>query len=131
VIRATDSGSNVSYRAFSIAVDPLTITTPAELPPGFTNTSYSHQLNYTGGSGAVVWELVGSMPSGFSLSNRGLITGSSSSPLNGSIVIKATDETGAMRYRTFFLTITNPIDLASVEFAAEDGLGGESAAWLR
>lgn len=134
VIRVTDSGSNTSFRAFSIAVDQLTITTPTELPTGFTNTAYSHQLNYTGGLGSVVWELVGSMPPGFSVSSGGLITGISSSPLNWSIVIKATDAGGVIRYRTFFLIINNPIDLvaaAPIQFAVADGFCAETTASLQ
>ena len=135
VIRVTDSGSNTAYRAFSIAVAPLTITTPAELPPGLTNASYNQQLNYTGGVGSVVWELIGSLPSGFSMSPSGLISGISSSPVvNWSVAIKATDSVGVMRNRTFFITINDPIDLADaapIQFAVADGFCVETTALLQ
>jgi hypothetical protein len=109
VVRAEDSASHVAYRASSIRVDPLRITTTT-LPPGLINQPYSQQLEYAGGVGNVTWTASTTLPAGFTLSTSGVFSGQSSSPMSVWINVKATDETGYSSYQSLLFDVLDPID---------------------
>lgn len=84
-----------SAQAFIIlnSTSSLTITTKA-LPVGTVTASYSFQLAATGYNTPFTWSETGSLPSGYSLSSGGLLTGTSGSTFNGTPVFKVTDALG-------------------------------------
>jgi uncharacterized repeat protein (TIGR01451 family) len=110
VVRAEDTASHVAFRASSIRVDPLRITTNT-LPPGLVNQPYSQQMEYSGGVGIVTWSVNGALPQGFTLSASGELSGQSSSPLSVWISVRAVDETGYSWYQSLLLEVLDPIDL--------------------
>jgi hypothetical protein len=84
-----------SAQAFIIlnSTSSLTITTKA-LPVGTVTASYSYQLTATGYNTPFTWSETGSLPSGYSLSSGGLLTGTSGATFNGTPVFKVTDSLG-------------------------------------
>ena len=53
---------------------PPTITTPTLLPHGIINTAYSQTITATGDT-PISWSLTGNLPTGLTLSNEGVISG--------------------------------------------------------
>ena len=62
------------------------------IPPGYVNTSYSHQLSVYGGTGPYTWSIwSGSLPTGLSLSSSGLISGTPTTAEYTLVYIRVTD----------------------------------------
>jgi len=94
-IKATDSGSPQQTQTANLSImvyAQLTITT-SSLPNGATGSAYSTQLQSTGGSGSVTWSLQAgsSLPTGLTLSNSGLISGTPSVAGTTGFYVQATD----------------------------------------
>ena len=73
-----------------VAPPPLRITTTT-IPDATINKAYSFQMQATGGTPPYTWLTATNLPSGFSMSSSGLITGKSSLPEQGSFTAAATD----------------------------------------
>jgi hypothetical protein len=84
-----------SAQAFIIlnSTSSLTITTRA-LPVGTVTASYNYQLTATGYNTPFTWSYTGSLPSGYSMSSGGLITGATGATFNGTPVFTVTDSLG-------------------------------------
>jgi hypothetical protein len=94
-IKATDSGSPQQTQTANLSIvvyAQLTITT-SSLPNGATGSSYSTQLQSTGGSGSITWSLQAgsSLPAGLTLSNSGLISGTPSVAGTTGFYVQAAD----------------------------------------
>jgi len=92
-VQATNSAGN-DTKALSITVlEPPTITTTT-LPGGVTGTAYSAQLAATGTT-PITWSLEsGNLPTGFTLSTTGLISGTPSAIGTFTFTVKATNSVG-------------------------------------
>jgi hypothetical protein len=73
-----------------VAPPPLVITTTS-IPDATFNKPYSFQMQAGGGTSPYTWGVVTNLPSGFSLSSSGVISGQSSLPEQGSFTLAATD----------------------------------------
>ena len=85
----------------------LTITTPADLPGGTVNQSYSTTLSASGGNPPYTWSVTsGALPAGLTLnSSTGLISGAATAAGTGSFTISAQDNNAATTSMVFSLTI--------------------------
>jgi hypothetical protein len=93
-VRATDSGSpaQIASASFSLRIAVPLAVIATTLPDGIIGTSYSQSLAATGGTGALNWSLVGSLPAGLSLSSSGIISGTPTAATSGvSFSVKVQD----------------------------------------
>jgi hypothetical protein len=110
----TDGRNTAVTRAFSITVndrDPVW-STGTTLPSFTRNVAYSTTVSATeDDSGAITYSLVsGTLPSGFSLSSAGVISGTTTSSTNATITIRATvTASGTTSDRTFTLPNAGPV----------------------
>ena len=118
VLKVTDSASNTAI------VGPLTvncnpypsITTTSPLPAGFTNTPYSTTIQMSGGTPKITWTLIpGNLPANFSLSQTGVLTGSSTSPVVANFSVQVTDIWGATFTQNLSLTLANVINFTTTQ----------------
>ncbi len=91
----------------------IAITTTA-LPVGNTNNSYYAMLAATGGQAPYNWQLIGSLPTGLSLSSAGVISGlatqvtTGTPPLPTPFTVQVTDSLFVTATQTFSITILPP-----------------------
>ena len=88
------------------AASPLTILTSSPLPGGVVSSPYQIQLQATGGTPAYRWAGT-SIPSGFSLSTAGLLSGTPTSPGTYSINVSVTDASGTSANQGYSFTVTS------------------------
>jgi uncharacterized protein (TIGR03437 family) len=86
----------------------LTITTPANLPGGAVNQSYSATLGVSGGNPPYTWAITsGALPAGLTLNaSSGLISGAATAVGTTSFTATVTDTNGNVASLVFSLTIT-------------------------
>ena len=92
-VQATDSANTSTTKPLSIAIAPaaLSITT-SSLPGGTVGASYSQGLSATGGTGGYGWSIAsGSLPSGLSLSDTGIVSGTPTDPGTTSFTVQLSD----------------------------------------
>ena len=138
-LRALDSGSNAGSVAYTLNVNPGTITvTPLTLPNGTLGSVYNNSLNASGGTPSYTWTVVGgTLPSGVNLSPSGSLTGTPTVSGNYPVAIRAQDSTGNSRIRNYVLTIntsaivtvpsTLPKGTTGVAYSATFGASGGSS----
>ncbi len=84
----------------------LTIASPAALPSGTLNTTYSTALTATGGQTPYVWSVPGALPTGLSLNrSTGVISGTPSAVGSYNIAATVADAQGTSRTQTFAFTV--------------------------
>ncbi len=100
LVRAVDTGGNTVDRTFTIfSSNPVWGSDSSVFLE--TGVAANYQLSASDNS-AITYSIVsGALPSGISLSSSGLITGTSSSIVQSSIVFKATDAAGNFTNKTF------------------------------
>jgi hypothetical protein len=87
-------------------LSPITITTPSPLPSATAGVPYLQTLDATGGTIPYVWSIVsGSLPSGFSLSSAGLISGTTTTAGAFSFTVGVVDNVGASASKQFALDV--------------------------
>jgi len=86
----------------------LTITTPANLPGGTVNQSYSATLSVTGGNPPYTWSITsGALPAGLTLnSSTGLISGAPTAAGTVSFTASAQDNNAVTASMVFSMTIS-------------------------
>lgn len=89
----TGGGSVTSSAALTVLPPPLTIAT-ADLPNGQVGSPYSQTLEATGGTAPYSWSIVGSRPSGLSVTHSGDLIGVPLRALHQNITVAATDASG-------------------------------------
>jgi large repetitive protein len=94
----------------------LTITTPSALPSGYSATSYSQTMAAAGGATPYVWTITeGNLPTGLSLGNAGLISGT---PNVGQLfsaynfTVQVTDRTNLTAVKPLTIMM-NPLTIAT------------------
>ncbi len=111
-VLVNDSKSAFLNRTFELTVigDPLTISTPPQLPAASVGEEYSLQLTAAGGAGAYIWSAVDALPEGFSLSPEGVLTGMPTGSLaEASFTLAVRDAIGAQAERQFTLSVLAPL----------------------
>ncbi len=84
---------------------PLQVTTTT-LPDATDGVSYSEQLNAIGGTGSYTWSLSGgTLPSGLTLSNSGILSGTTSEQGDFSFTVEVTDAQGTTDSQLFALRV--------------------------
>lgn len=98
------------------SVGPLTVNcnptpligTASPLTAGIVNVPYSATIQMTGGTAPITWSLIpGTLPSGFALSQSGVLTGTATSALTANFTVAVTDLWGATNNRSFTLTFNS------------------------
>ncbi len=120
-LQDSSNPTQVAFVSFSIRVAvPLVITTPAgALPNALFSTAYSQALASAGGNAPITWLLAsGQLPRGMSLSNSGMISGSTTSIGVFAFAVKAVDSSSPQQSATASFTISVASNL-SVSFTAQ------------
>ncbi len=106
-IRATDANGCAGTQVYALTVNCATVTVnPATLPNGTTGAVYNQTLTQTGGAGTVTFSLSnGTLPTGLSLSNAGVLSGTPTQAGSFPITVTATDAAGCGGSRNYTLTI--------------------------
>jgi hypothetical protein len=111
--RATDAGGNFADRAITLTANAAPVWTTATngipaIPP---NQAFSFQLVASGGTagGALTYTLEsGTFPTGITVSSSGLISGTTTQEVAGTVTIRVTDAAGLFTDRTFDVTSILP-----------------------
>ena len=86
------------------------VLSPASLPALTVGSAYSQTLTATNGTGTYTYQLTsGSLPSGLSLSARGVLAGATTATGNYSFTIQATDAFGCTGTRSYTLAVACPL----------------------
>jgi len=108
-VRVADASvpKNYATRAFTIVVDPMTITT-ASLPNGTVKTLYTNQtLKALGGKGTLTWAVAsGALPPGMRLSSGGLVSGTPTAAGTYTFTVRVSDTSVPKNVATRTLTLT-------------------------
>ena len=106
-VRVRDARGNAYDQTCTLAVNQpsINITTACPLPAATTGQSYSQQMTATGGSAPYSWSILGTLPSGLSLSGDGRLSGNAGSAGPLSFRFLVTDSTGASATKTCNLII--------------------------
>lgn len=98
-ITAASVADTTKTASVTITVTSAPSITTTSLPGGVVGTAYSQQLAETGGAGTLTWSVsAGSLPSGLTLSNSGVISGTPTGPASTtpvSFTVKVTDSSVA------------------------------------
>jgi len=108
-VQLSDSLSVTATKQFSITVTgTLSISTPASLPTGVIDTSYSETLTAIGGTPPYVWTLTaGTLPTGLTLGSAGTITGKPSATGTSTFTLQVAGATAATVSQQFTLVIVS------------------------
>jgi hypothetical protein len=92
-VSSTTAPIQTATKAMTMVINPaLTITTFSALPNATLGAPYSASLVATGGLGPYTWTVLGAgMPTGFSLSSAGVVTGTPTSPATLSFTAQVSD----------------------------------------
>ncbi|MES2595906.1 MAG: SdrD B-like domain-containing protein [Verrucomicrobiota bacterium] len=100
------------------------------LPNGRVEESYEEHLNVSGGTGPYVWTWsatnLSGLPSGLTLDNSGIISGTPVNSGNHSVKVRVTDSEGCFTETTRSLQILSPqgvMKVGNLVYADEDGDG--------
>jgi large repetitive protein len=105
-ITISDQGGHQSSTGVTLAINAFEITTGgSSLPIATQNQAYSTQLAQSGCSGTCTWSVVGTPPSGMTLSGSGLLSGTPTSTFNGSLNVQLTNGTSTVT-KLFALVVT-------------------------
>ena len=100
----------MSQQNYSFTVQPnpnpaLSVTT-ASLPGGTIGTAYSQTLSATGGTSPYTWDIsAGSLPSGLSISSRGIISGTPTTSQTASFTARTTDAVSSTATKALSISI--------------------------
>lgn len=115
------------------AISPLVIDT-SRLPDASCGSSYSAQLQATGGQPNYTWQSLGNLPSGLTLTSNGLITGlhNCSTTSNFELPFRVTDSLNASISRTVSLRVVNAqgeLNITSTSPLPPTNSGATSYSW--
>lgn len=105
------------YKRFEVVyITPLAIITPSL--PLLTPRLYGFELSAVGGRGGYVWTLAAAspaLPTGLSLSEAGVISGTyASNTYSEAVIFVVTDSHGATATKTLTLTFVNTLDISTL-----------------
>jgi GH25 family lysozyme M1 (1,4-beta-N-acetylmuramidase) len=109
VADATAAAANTLVSITVGATAPsVTITTPPNLPPGFTGATYQYSLTASGGQAPYTWSITTSsstLPTSISLTAAGALTGTPAQAGDYSFTVQVTDKTGTIASQAFSMTV--------------------------
>ena len=124
LVRVQDARGTVSEQSCSLAVNApvVNVTTACPLPTGMIGQPYAQRIGATGGVPPYNWAVIGSLPSGMSLSSEGVLSGNPGSAGPVSFRFLVTDAAGnsaaagcnLVVQRSVFSMTTCPLPNASV-----------------
>ncbi|HYP29901.1 MAG TPA: putative Ig domain-containing protein [Blastocatellia bacterium] len=98
VLRLTDAANATQTATLSMIVNPGSVQLAIEtesLPDGVVGQDYSQALEAVGGTAPYAWEIVsGTLPSGISISESGVISGRPAAPGEAIFEVQARDQSG-------------------------------------
>jgi len=116
-----------------ITLGPLTVTSPATLPPAVTGSAYSQSLTASGGAPPYSWQIVsGSWPAGLVFSTSGAISGAPTAAGTYPFSARVTDSASETATQTFALTVAAAGTLTRVGVISQVAAGGgwDTTIWL-
>lgn len=113
-VQITDAAGATDTSFFFMQVfSPFVITSNSPLPPATAGGFYSYQFTLAGGIGPYSW-FSNNLPSGLSLSNSGLLTGTLNTQTTYNFTVFATDNPReATISKAFALTVNPPITITT------------------
>jgi protocatechuate 3,4-dioxygenase beta subunit len=126
VVRVTDAENCSSTQQYTFTVDypPITILPPT-LPDATRLVPYFQQITASGGTAPYTFSrLTGNLPSGFSISSSGVISGSTTAnPGTYSFTVQALDANGAPGTQPYSITVRCPDFIISPSTLANGTVG--------
>jgi hypothetical protein len=110
-VRVTDSVSAVATQAFSLTINPASLSITTEtLFNGTVGQPYSQAFTATGGSPPYRWSVAsGQVPAGLNLDfNTGILAGTPQTAGSSTFTIRATDSLNVSATRSYTLTVEVP-----------------------
>ncbi|WP_435102361.1 putative Ig domain-containing protein [Halarchaeum sp. P4] len=107
-VTVTDGDGTQVTRQYALTVHTRpALTTPAALPRGVANVSYSTPLTAVGGTGDLSWHVsAGSLPDGLTLNaTSGTISGTPTTAGTYTVTVTATDEVGATTSQQYTIEV--------------------------
>jgi hypothetical protein len=103
----TSAPHQTATQAYTLVIAaPLTVLTTT-LPNGTVNSAYSATLASSGGNAPITWSISsGSLPTNFTLSTAGVLSGMPTQTSNSTFTVKATDATSSTATQSLMLTVT-------------------------
>ncbi|MGB8097423.1 MAG: SBBP repeat-containing protein [Terracidiphilus sp.] len=122
-VEVTDSQGDTATQAYQLTIYPSLTITPATVPVGVVDRSYSQQLTATGGSGSnYQWGVTsGTALSavGLTLSTAGVISGKPSAPETAAaFTVDVVDSLGNVTTMTYHLTINPALSITQATLPA-------------
>jgi hypothetical protein len=103
-VKVTDGTGATATRVLTLTISAFGITTTS-IPNGTVGVEYEATINASGGDGSLYWEIsAGSLPDGLSLWD-GTISGTPTKGGTSTFTVKVTDESNAVRTRSFTIAI--------------------------
>ncbi len=97
----------------SHAVQTLIITTTSPITSGEVTLPYSFSFNAIGGTPPYTWSETGTLPTGFTLSSGGTLSGTPSATYASSFNVTVTDNIGSHYTASFNLTIVAAVSITT------------------
>jgi hypothetical protein len=126
-VSVTDSSLHLVSQTFSLDVTlgPLTVTSPATLPPAIAGSAYSQSLTASGGAPPYSWQVVsGSWPAGLVFSTSGAISGTPTTAGSYAFSARVSDSAGETATQSFGLTVAAAGSLSRVGVIPQMAVGG-------
>jgi uncharacterized protein (TIGR03437 family) len=107
-VQTSDSTGLTFSTVYSLAIGQAPVSVPApSLPVAFVGVAYSQKLAATGGTPPYAWTLLsGALPSGFSLSAAGVISGTATTPGVSVVAVQAMDSSGGIASASAKISVT-------------------------
>ena len=114
----TDFAGHTNAQTLTIQIDPLVITSPAQLATAYAGTAYSATLSATG-VGPVTWSvLFGSLPPGLTLTGTTISGTPTVSCCFYSFTVRATDSIGQTTTKSIAINVQTPLTITTTSLDA-------------
>ncbi|MES2660864.1 MAG: putative Ig domain-containing protein [Verrucomicrobiota bacterium] len=123
--RVTDNASATASKSFSVTITPtLVVSSVSPLAGGTVGTALSRTLTATGGTSPYTWTVSsGTPPTGLSLSNGGILSGTPTTSGTFAFTALVTDSASATASKSFNVTITPTLVVSSTSPIAGGTVG--------
>jgi hypothetical protein len=101
------SGASSATKALTIVVYALPAVSTATLPAGTTGTAYNQTLAATGGKATLVWTST-ALPTGLTMTNAGVISGTPTTAGTTSVTFTVTDANNKVGTKAISMTVAVP-----------------------
>jgi hypothetical protein len=105
-LTATDAVGNSAIQSYVMIINPGVAITTTTLASGAVGNTFGQSISATGGTGALTFTATGTLPSGLTLSESGLLSGTPVTAGSYAFTVTATDAVGASASQSYTLLIT-------------------------